>query len=84
MAIEKVKELSSLSDTDLQAELESMNKSYQMMTFEHAVKGLEDPLHLRAMRRNIARVHTEIRKREIESMTPEQLAKRSRIRNRRK
>jgi large subunit ribosomal protein L29 len=84
MAIDKVKELSSLSNTDLQAELESMQKSYQMMNFEHAVKGLEDPLNLRAMRRNIARVNTEIRRREIEGMSPEQLANRTKIRNRRR
>jgi len=40
-------------------------------------------LELREMRRDVARLNTEIRRRELENATPEELAKRSRIRARR-
>jgi len=84
MAVEKLKDLQSLSDTDLQADLEAMELNYQKMIFEHNVKGLEDPLDLRVARRNIARVNTEIRKRQISVMSAEDLAARSKKIQRRK
>jgi len=84
MAIEKLKDLQSLSDTDLQADLEAMELNYQKLIFEHNVKGLEDPLDLRVARRNIARVNTEIRKRQISAMSAEELASRSKKIQRRK
>jgi large subunit ribosomal protein L29 len=84
MAIEKLKDLQSLSDTDLQADLQALQLSYQKLIFEHNVKGLEDPLDLRVMRRNIARVNTEIRKREIGGMSEAALAQRSKTRERRR
>lgn len=84
MAIDKLKDLASLSDTDLKADLEAMMLSYQKLRFDHSVKGLDNPLDLRDMRRNIARLNTEIRKRELSSASEEQLAKRDKIRARRR
>lgn len=84
MAIEKLKDLQSLSETDLQADLQALELSYQKLIFEHNVKGLEDPLDLRVMRRNIARVHTEIRSRQISVMSEADLAKRTKTRERRR
>ncbi len=69
---------------DLQAELASMETEYQQMKFDHAVKGIANPMELREMRRNIARIVTEGRKREIAVMTPEQLELRSKLRIRRR
>jgi large subunit ribosomal protein L29 len=54
------------------------------MQFDHAVKGLDNPLTLREMRRDIARLKTEARRRELAQLTPEELAKRSKIRERRR
>jgi large subunit ribosomal protein L29 len=83
MAKEKL-ELADMTVADLQAELASMETEYQQMKFDHAVKGIANPMELREMRRNIARIVTEGRKREIAVMTPEQLELRSKLRIRRR
>lgn len=72
-----------LSDDDLQQEIETMERDYQRTKFDHVIKGLENPLILRNMRRDIARLHTEVRSREVAQMTPEELAGRTKIRARR-
>lgn len=77
-------ELKEFSDTDLQGELEATQAQYQKLQFDHAVKGLENPLVLREVRRDIARLQTELRRRQVANMSEEQLAKRSKIRNRRR
>jgi large subunit ribosomal protein L29 len=51
---------------------------------EHATSGLQNPSELREMRKNIARLLTEVRGREIAAMSPEELAGRTKIRARRK
>ena len=52
--------------------------------FEHAVKGLGNPLVLRNLRREIAQIHTELRSREILVLTPEEQSGRSKkVRRRR-
>jgi len=84
MATKKFLELQDFSDTDLQSELEATQVQYQKLKFDHAVKGLDNPLTLREVRRDIARLQTEIRRREVANMSEEQLAKRSRIRGRRR
>ena len=83
MASKKYLELRDFSDEDLFSEIEGTEAAYQKMHFDHAVKGLDNPLELREMRRDIARIKTEIRRRELAQATPEQLAKRSKIRARR-
>jgi large subunit ribosomal protein L29 len=65
MAIEKLSDFSSYADIELQGELEKLATTYQQLRFEHAIKGLQDPRDIRTVRRNIARVNTELRKREI-------------------
>jgi large subunit ribosomal protein L29 len=52
--------------------------------FDHATKGLENPIFLREIRRDIARLKTEIRRRELANASKEALAKRSKIRERRR
>lgn len=73
-----------MTDADLQAQLASMEHEYQQMKFDHAVKGLANPMELRELRRNIARILTEGRKRELAAMSPEDLEMRSKLRNRRR
>ena len=84
MASKKYLEFQELSDTDLGTELEAALNEYQRMNFDHAIKGLDNPLVLREMRRDIARLQTEIRRREVLKLSPEELAKRSKIRARRR
>ena len=83
MAKQKL-ELADKSIPDLLTEVAGMEQEYQQMKFEHAVKGLGNPLEIRELRRNIARVHTELRLRELTTYTPEQLEMRSKLRARRR
>ena len=73
-----------MSDADLQAEIKQINTQFQKLSFDHTIKGLDNPVTLRTTRKDIARIQTEVRRREIEAMTPEQKAKRSKIRQRRR
>ena len=84
MASNKFTELKGFSDAELVSELENIEREYHKMQFDHASKGLENPLTLRETRRDIARVKTEIRRRELEQASPAQVAKRSKIRARRR
>ena len=72
MATKKYIELQEFTVEQLHSELEQTAKQYQKLEFDHALKGLENPLALREVRRDIARLKTEIRRREIAEMTPEQ------------
>ncbi|HOY06960.1 MAG TPA: 50S ribosomal protein L29 [Saprospiraceae bacterium] len=83
MAKEKL-ELADKTVADLQAELASLENEYQQMKFDHAVKGIANPMELREVRRNIARILTENRQRELVAMTPEELELRSKLRIRRR
>ncbi|MGK0387887.1 MAG: large subunit ribosomal protein L29 [Maribacter sp.] len=84
MPTKKTEELRAMSNEELQAELTESESYLQKLKFDHAIKGLENPLVLRNIRRDVARIHTELRGREIQNMTAEQLAERSKIRERRK
>jgi large subunit ribosomal protein L29 len=74
----------SLSDEQLVTEIESAQRDYVTSKMQHATSGLSNPSELREMRKDIARLLTEARGREINAMSAEQLANRSKIRARRK
>ena len=84
MATNKYIELQEFSDEDLKNELTETQDQYKKLKFDHAIRGLENPLLLKEVRRDIARLQTEVRKREVVLMTPEQLSRRTKIRARRK
>jgi large subunit ribosomal protein L29 len=84
MATEKYKQLQEMSDVDVQKELEGTLTQYQRLRFDHVIKGLENPIGLRDIRRDIARLKTEMRKRELKAMPAESIAQRTRIRARRR
>ena len=84
MASNKFLELQEFSDADLVSELEGTQAEYQKMRFDHAVKGLDNPMELREMRKDIARIKTEIRRRQLAQMSEAELGKRSKIRERRR
>ncbi|MFN0016310.1 MAG: 50S ribosomal protein L29, partial [Saprospiraceae bacterium] len=72
-------QLDTMEVPDLLAEITSMENEYQQMKFDHAVRGLANPLELRHIRRKIARFHTEIRARELAVASPEEKAMRSKL-----
>ena len=84
MPTKKYIELKEMSDTDLMDELKQINVQYQKLSFDHTIKGLDNPVTLKNTKRDVARIQTEIRRREVAAMTPEQLANRSKKRQRRK
>lgn len=84
MATEKFQHLQELSDEDLRNELAETSAQYKKLKFDHAIKGLENPIGLREVRRDIARLRTEMRKREMAGLSEAQLSMRSRIRARRR
>ena len=65
MATKKFIELKDFSSEELVNELNVTQEQYGKMKFEHAIRGLENPLTLREVRRDIARLKTEIRRREL-------------------
>lgn len=58
--------LKDLSDVEIQDKLDSEQASLRKLRFNHAVSPVESTAKMRDMRRNVARVMTEIRRREIE------------------
>lgn len=84
MASKKYLELQDFSDEDLKAELTATQAEYQKLQFDHSLKGLDNPVMLREMRRDIARLNTEVRRRELSNMSEDDVNKRSKIRSRRR
>ena len=72
-----------MTEDELRNELASAEQAYQQMKFDHAAKGIGNPMEIRELRRNVARILTEGRRREIAAMSPDELALRSKIRARR-
>jgi len=84
MATKKFLELQEFSAEDLANELKETKMQYQKQKFDHALKGLDNPLVLRDIRRDIARLQSEVRRREIAAMDDVAIANRSKIRLRRR
>jgi large subunit ribosomal protein L29 len=84
MATNKYQELVKFSDSDLATELQVTEREYQKMQFDQALKGLENPIKLREVRRDIARMKTEIRRRELNQLDAKALEARDRIIERRR
>jgi large subunit ribosomal protein L29 len=72
--------LDGLSVEDLNTELDKAEEQYQTMTFNNAVGNLENTSELKVVRRNIARIKTQLRAQELEGSTQ----KRDRIQARRR
>ena len=62
----KQAEINKLSDTELQEKLGETKKSYADLKMAHAISPLENPIQLRNVRRSVARIATELTKREIQ------------------
>lgn len=84
MATKKFLELQDYTAEELANELQQTEAQYQRLSFDHSIRGLDNPLALREVRRDIARLKTEIRRREVVEMSKEDLANRTKIRTRRR
>jgi len=62
----KQSEIKELSVAELQEKLGESKKSYTDLKMAHTVSPLENPLQLRSIRRTIARLATELSKRELQ------------------
>jgi len=65
MAKQEKIDFKELSTEELQERVVEEKARLQKLRFNHAISPLEDPTILRIVRRNIARVYTELRAREI-------------------
>ena len=61
----KMTEIKQLSDKDLRERIENEVAAYNTMKLNHAVSPLENPSQIKAARRDIARLKTELRSREL-------------------
>ena len=62
----KQAEIIQLSTAELQEKLGEIKKSYSDLKMAHAISPLENPIQLRNIRRSVARIATELTKREIQ------------------
>jgi large subunit ribosomal protein L29 len=62
----KQNEITALSAAELQEKLTQLSKTYADLTMAHSITPIQNPLQLRAVRRAIARLKTEITKRELQ------------------
>ena len=62
----KQAEIIQLSTAELQEKLGDTKKSYADLKMAHAVSPLENPIQLRDVRRTVARLATELTKREVQ------------------
>jgi large subunit ribosomal protein L29 len=60
----KQSEVKGLSVAELQEELGKAKRSYSDLKMAHTISPLENPIQLRALRRTVARIATELTKRE--------------------
>jgi large subunit ribosomal protein L29 len=63
----KQQEISKLSIEDLKARLTNTTESLAKMKLGHSVTPLENPIQIRDVRRTIARLNTELKKRESQA-----------------
>ena len=61
----KIKEIKELETKDLAERIESEVAKYNQMKLNHAITPLENPSQIKAARRDIARMKTVLRSREL-------------------
>ena len=63
----KSNEFHNMTDVELEKKLKELKTELFNLRFRHASGQLENPLSIRTCKRNIARVNTEIRARELKA-----------------
>jgi len=62
----KQTEIKELSVSELQEKLKEVKKNYSELKMVHAISPLDNPIQLRSVRRTVARIATELTKRELQ------------------
>ena len=62
----KQSEIKELSVTELQEKLAALRKNQTDLKMAHVISPLENPIQLRDLRRTVARLATELTKREVQ------------------
>ena len=65
MELNKMREM---TDAELAAELDKMKKELFNLRFQHVTGQLENPVQMREVRKNIARVKTIMREKELQKV----------------
>jgi len=63
----KAKEIKGLSLEDLKDKIEELSAKQSKLRLSHSVSHIENPLQIRANRKDIARLKTELRDRELKA-----------------
>jgi large subunit ribosomal protein L29 len=63
--IEFVKSLKDINVTDLNARIQEDELRLKKLEFAHAISPLENPMSIRDLRKDVARLKTELRKRQL-------------------
>ena len=61
----KIKEITELADKDLREKLGQAEAAYKQRKLNHQISPLENPSQIKAARRDIARMKTVLREREL-------------------
>jgi large subunit ribosomal protein L29 len=59
------KSLKELNETDLKARIQEDELRLKKLEFAHAISPLENPQSIRSLRRDVARLKTELKKKEL-------------------
>ena len=62
----KQSEIKELSTNDLQDKLVALKKNYTDLKMAHAISPMENPLEIKSLRKSVARIATELTKRELQ------------------
>ena len=62
----KQSEIINLSTAELQMQLSQLKKTYAELKTAHTISPIQNPLQIRMMRRSVARLATELSKRELQ------------------
>ena len=62
----KQSEIKNLSAVELHEKLNQTKKAYADLKMAHAISPIENPLQIRSVRRTVARLATELTKRELQ------------------
>lgn len=63
--VDFIKSISGLNEADLQAKIKEDEMRMKKLTFAHAISPLENPQSIRVLRRDIARLKTALRKKQL-------------------
>jgi len=59
------KSIQSLNDQDLQSRIKEDEQRLKKLEFAHAISPLENPMSIRTLRRELARLKTELKKKQL-------------------